>query len=105
MNNLNLDWENLGFDYRQTAKRYVSNYENGAWDEGILTEDSNVVINECAGVLQYAQTCFEGLKAYRTEDGKIVIFRPDLNAKRLADSTERLHMPVISEEKFLDAVK
>lgn len=105
MGNINLDWENLGFDYRQTAKRYVSNYEHGTWDEGVLTEDSNVVINECAGVLQYAQTCFEGLKAYRTEDGKVVIFRPDLNAERLADSATRLYMPVVSEEKFLDAVE
>lgn len=105
MNNLNLDWDNLGFEYRQTAKRYVSNFENGAWDEGSLIEDANVVINECAGVLQYAQTCFEGLKAYRTEDGKIVIFRPDLNAKRLVDSAQRLYMPVVSEEKFLEAVE
>ena len=105
MNNLNLDWDNLGFEYRQTAKRYVSNFENGAWDEGSLIEDANVVINECAGVLQYAQTCFEGLKAYRTEDGKIVIFRPDLNAKRLVDSAKRLYMPVVSEDKFLEAVE
>ena len=105
MNDLNLDWDNLGFDYRQTAKRYVSNYENGSWDEGTLTEDSNVVINECAGVLQYAQTCFEGLKAYRTEDGKIVIFRPDLNAERLEQSAKRLYMPVVTKEKFLDAVE
>ena len=73
MNNLNLDWNNLGFDYRQTSKRYVSNYENNSWDEGNLTEDANVVINECAGVLQYAQTCFEGLKAYRRKEGKIVL--------------------------------
>ena len=105
MNNLNLDWDNLGFEYRQTAKRYVSNYENGVWDEGTLTDDSNVVINECAGVLQYSQTCFEGLKAYRTEDGKIVIFRPDLNAERLEQSAKRLYMPVVTKEKFLDAVE
>ena len=94
MNNLNLDWNNLGFDYRQTSKRYVSNYENNSWDEGNLTEDANVVINECAGVLQYAQTCFEGLKAYRRKDGKIVLFRPDLNAERLEESSKRLYMVV-----------
>ena len=45
-----------------------------------------VTISECAGVLQYAQTCFEGLKAYRTEDGRVVTFRPDLNAERMMDS-------------------
>ena len=105
MNNLNLDWNNLGFDYRQTSKRYVSNYENNSWDEGNLTEDANVVINECAGVLQYAQTCFEGLKAYRRKDGKIVLFRPDLNAERLEESSKRLYMPVVPKEKFLEAVE
>ena len=57
-----------------------ANYKNGNWDEGTLTSDDKVVISECAGVLQYAQTCFEGMKAYTTEDGHIVIFRPDLNA-------------------------
>ena len=76
----NLDWGNIGFEYVQTEQRYVSNYKNGSWDEGGLTTDANVVINECAGILQYCQECFEGLKAYRTEDGSIVTFRPDLNA-------------------------
>ena len=70
----------IGFGYMQTDKRYVSNYKDGAWDEGTLTSDANITINECAGVLQYAQTCFEGMKAYTTEDGHIVTFRPDLNA-------------------------
>lgn len=99
-----IDWSNLGFGYIQTEKRYVSNYKNGAWDEGVLTEDANVVLNECAGVLQYAQTIFEGMKAYTTEDGKIVVFRPDLNAARMADSAKRLEMPVFPEDRFVDAV-
>ena len=81
-----IDWSNLGFGYVQTDMRYVSNFKDGKWDEGGLTPDANVVLNECAGVLQYAQTVFEGLKAYTTEDGHIVMFRPDLNAKRMADS-------------------
>ena len=80
MEKKNIDWSNLGFAYMQTDKRYVSNYKDGAWDEGTLTSDANIVLNECACVLQYAQTCFEGLKAYTTEDGHIVTFRPDLNA-------------------------
>ena len=99
-----MDWANLGFGYVQTDKRYVCNFKNGAWEEGGLTEDANVVLNECAGVFQYAQTVFEGLKAYRTEDGRIVTFRPDLNAKRLADSARRLEMPAFPEDKFLEAV-
>ena len=72
MEKKNIDWENLDFGYRQTDKRFVANYKDGAWDNGTLTEDDKVVINECAGVLQYAQTCFEGLKAYTTENGDIV---------------------------------
>ena len=104
MEKKNIDWENLGFGYAQTDKRYVSNYKNGAWDEGTLTSDSNVVINECAGVLQYAQTCFEGLKAYTTEDGRIVCFRPDLNAERMEGTALRLEMPVFPKERFVDAV-
>ncbi|NBK91599.1 branched-chain amino acid aminotransferase [bacterium 1XD21-13] len=104
MEKKNIDWGNLGFGYMPTDKRYVSNYKDGAWDEGGLTEDANVTINECAGVLQYAQTVFEGLKAYTTEDGRIVTFRPDLNAERLEQSAKRLEMPVFPKERFVDAV-
>ena len=82
MEKKNIDWSNIGFGYMKTDKRYVSNFKNGAWDEGTLTSDDQITISECAGVLQYAQTCFEGMKAYTTEDGHIVTFRPDLNAAR-----------------------
>ena len=94
MEKKNLDWANIGFSYMPTDMRYVSNYKDGAWDEGTLTADSNVTINECAGILQYCQECFEGLKAYTTEDGSIVTFRPDMNAERMMDSASRLEMPV-----------
>ena len=99
-----LDWGNLGFGYIKTPFRYVSDYKNGKWDDGRLTEDDKVVLSECAGVLQYAQTCFEGLKAYTTADGKIVTFRPDLNAERMEASAARLEMPVFPKERFLEAV-
>lgn len=105
MDKKNIDWANLGFGYIQTEKRFVSDFKDGKWDDGKLTGDANVVINECAGVLQYAQTIFEGMKAYTTEDGRIVTFRPDLNAKRMADSARRLEMPVYPEEKFVEAIK
>ena len=105
MEKKDLDWSNLGFGYVKTDKRYVSNFKNGAWDEGALTDDADIVLNECAGVFQYAQTVFEGLKAYTTEDGHIVTFRPDLNASRLADSARRLEMPVFPEDRFVDAVQ
>lgn len=104
MEKKNIDWSNLGFGYVQTDYRYVSNFTKGAWDEGALTQDANIVLNECAGVLQYAQTIFEGLKAYTTEDGHIVTFRPDLNAERMMDSAARLEMPVFPKERFIDAV-
>ena len=101
----NIDWANVGFGYHKTDKRYVSNYKDGKWDEGTLTEDSNIVLNESAGVLQYAQTCFEGMKAYTTVDGKVVVFRPDMNAKRMADTAKRLEMPVFPEDRFVEAVE
>ncbi len=104
MEKKDIDWSNLGFGYVKTDKRYVSNYKDGSWDEGCLTADANIVLNECAGVLQYAQTVFEGLKAYTTEDGRIVCFRPDLNAARMVDSAKRLEMPAFPEDRFVEAV-
>lgn len=105
MEKANIDWANLGFGYYKTDKRYVSNFKDGVWDEGALVDDENIVMNESAGVLQYAQTCFEGMKAYTTVDGKVVVFRPDMNAKRMADTAKRLEIPVFPEEKFVEAVE
>lgn len=104
MEKKNIDWENLGFSYMVTDKRYVSNYKDGAWDEGVLTGDADITMNECAGVLQYAQTIFEGLKAYTTEDGRVVTFRPDLNGQRMVDSAKRMEMPPFDADRFVDAV-
>ena len=104
MEKKNIDWKNLGFGYIQTDYRFVANYKNGAWDEGTLTEDPNVVINECEGVLQYAQTVFEGMKAYTTKDGRIVTFRPDLNGERMEQSAARLEMPIYPKDKFVEAI-
>lgn len=104
MERKNIDWGNLGFQYMPTDWRYVANFKDGQWNEGGLTDKSTIEMSECACVLQYAQTCFEGLKAYTTEDGRIVCFRPDLNAARMADSCRQLRMPVFPEEKFLQAV-
>ena len=80
MEKKNIDWGSIGFGYIPTDYRYVANFKDGKWDEGQLTTDPNVTLNECACVFQYAQTVFEGMKAYTTEDGHIVTFRPDLNA-------------------------
>ena len=99
-----IDWHNLGFGYVKTDKRYVSNFKDGAWDDGALISDDTITISECAGVLQYAQTVFEGLKAYTTEDGHVVCFRPDLNAERLEQSAQRLEMPAFPKDRFVDAI-
>ena len=105
MQKKDIDWGSLSFAYMPTDFRFVANFKDGKWDDGVLTEDATITMTECAGVLQYAQTCFEGLKAYTTEDGKIVCFRPDLNASRMADSCRTLEMPVFPEDKFIEAVK
>ena len=104
MEKQNIDWSNIGFGYMPADERFVSNYKDGNWDEGTMTTDATVTISECAGVLQYAQTCFEGMKAYTTCDGRIVVFRPDLNAQRMEDSCKRLEMPVYPQDKFVEAV-
>lgn len=105
MEKKDINWGELGFAYMPTDYRFVSNWKNGAWDDGALITDPNIVISECAGVLQYAQTVFEGLKAYTTEDGRIVCFRPDLNADRLEASCKRLQMPVFPKDRFIEAVR
>lgn len=100
-----IDWGSIGFGYIPTEYRFSAIYKDGAWNEGALITDDQITMSECACVLQYAQTCFEGLKAYRTEDGKVVVFRPNLNGDRLQDSCRGLQMPVYPTEKFVEAIK
>ena len=100
-----LDWSNLSFKYQPCDYSYVCNYHDGAWEEGGLTSEHTITLSEDAGIYQYCQEIFEGMKAYTTEDGSIVVFRPDLNAKRMADSARRMVMPPFPEDKFVDAVK
>ncbi|MBQ9494494.1 MAG: branched-chain amino acid aminotransferase [Treponema sp.] len=99
-----IDWANLPFAYVKTSKRFVATYKNGTWSDGKLTTDDTITLSECAAVLQYAQTCFEGLKAYTTEDGRIVAFRPNLNGERMEKSCRGLEMPVYPKEQFVEAV-
>lgn len=101
---VDIDWSSLGFSYIKTDFRYVSTWKNGQWDEGKLVTDNKLSISEASTALHYGQQCFEGLKAYRTKNGDIQLFRPDQNAKRMNNSVKRLMMPEIPEEKFIDAV-
>lgn len=103
MKKLNIDWNNLGFEYIKTDYRYISVWENGNWDDGKLIEDNKLLIEEGAPALHYGQQCFEGLKAYRTKNGDIQLFRPNKNAERLNNSCKRLLMPEVPVEKFIDA--
>ncbi|EGJ28322.1 branched-chain amino acid aminotransferase [Streptococcus porcinus] len=102
---LDIDWNNLGFEYHKLPYRYISYFKDGQWDQGRLTEDATLHLSEAAPALHYGQQAFEGLKAYRTKDGSIQLFRPDCNAARLQATAERLLMPQVSTEQFIDAVK
>jgi branched-chain amino acid aminotransferase len=104
MAKVDLDWDNLGFAYQPISKRFVANYKDGKWDEGGLSDNPTIEVNECAGIMQYCQQVFEGLKAYKTEDGRVVTFRPDQNAKRMFNSAKRIEMPPVPEEMFMRAV-
>lgn len=100
-----LDWQNLGFSYIKTDYRFIARWKDGAWDKGELTTDSTLHIHEGSTALHYGQQCFEGLKAYRCKDGSINLFRPDQNAKRMQDSCDRLLMPQVPTEMFIEACK
>lgn len=102
---VNIDWKKLGFSYMKTDFRYISIWKDGAWDDGILTEDNQLRISEASTALHYGQECFEGLKAYRAKDGSINLFRPDRNARRMQESCQKLLMPEFPVERFIDACK
>lgn len=100
-----INFKNLGFSYRKTNYSYISYYKDGKWDDGVLTESDQITISASSSCLHYAQQAFEGLKAYRSKQGEILLFRPDQNAKRLNDTCDRLLMPRVPIEKFLEAVR
>lgn len=99
-----IDWNNLGFGYIDTGKKFRAYFKDGKWSEGKIETDKHLTISEASNVFHYGQTCFEGLKAYRTKDGSIQLFRPDENAKRMKASAERLLMEPYPEEDFVRAI-
>ncbi len=100
---VDIDWKNLGFSYMKTDFRYVSYWKDGSWDDGALVEDNRLLISEASTSLHYGQQCFEGLKAYRTKNGDIQLFRPDENAKRMIQSCRRVMMAEFPIDRFIDA--
>ncbi|MBV7387645.1 branched-chain amino acid aminotransferase [Pasteurellaceae bacterium TAE3-ERU1] len=105
MTDSTLDWANLGFSYIKTDYRFIAHWKDGQWSQGELTEDNTLHISEGSTALHYGQQSFEGLKAYRCKDGSINLFRPDQNAQRLQKSCQRLLMPEVPTEMFIDACK
>ena len=99
---IDIDWTKLSFSYTKTRTIVFSRCIDGNWETPVETEDFNLALSPFAGVFHYAPSCFEGLKAFRGVDGKIRLFRTDMNFKRLRDSAEYLDMPWPSEELFID---
>jgi len=97
----NLDWSNLGFEVRNTNAIIVAKYRDGAWSEPEVVRDLNMTLNVYAGVLHYANSCFEGLKAFSGADGKVRLFRPDENARRMQRAGRFLDMAYPGEDMFV----
>ncbi len=104
MTKADLDWANLDFAYRDTECNVRYTWRDGAWDRGELTEDTTIPLHMAATCLHYGQECFEGMKAYETAGGEVVLFRPEENAARMVRSCEKLLMPPVPREMFVDAV-
>ena len=101
----NINWSELGFGYMKTDYNIRSYYRDGAWTTPVLTSDETVNLHIAATALHYGQNAFEGLKAFRGADGKVRIFRPDENAKRLRSSASYLRMAEPPVEMFVDMVR
>lgn len=100
-----MDWNNLGFCYRKSATMLICRYNGGAWGKIESSTDDHILLSAFAGALHYSIECFEGLKAFRGVDGKIRIFRPEENARRMISSAEFLNLPCPSEELFIEMCK
>ncbi|NLY72300.1 MAG: branched-chain amino acid aminotransferase [Tissierellia bacterium] len=101
----NIDWNNLGFDYSRTNAIFLAHHKDGKWSEGELVDDNMISISVASTALHYGQQCFEGMKAYRAEDGRILLFRPEENAKRFQASARRILMEEVPVDLFLKGVK
>ncbi len=99
-----LDWPNLGFGLHKADFSIRHTWKDGSWDLGVLSPDENIPINIAATCLHYGQACFEGLKAFETKSGDVVVFRIEQNAKRMINSCEKILMEPVPEEMFIDSV-
>ncbi len=100
------DWKNLGFGHIFTDYMFIMDYDEGmGWHDARIVPYAPIVLDPSALVFHYAQECFEGLKAYRTPNGEVQLFRPDKNAERMQSTHDRLCIPQIPVADFVDAVK
>ncbi|KAI9277602.1 branched-chain amino acid aminotransferase [Sporodiniella umbellata] len=101
-----IDWNSMGFQYRDLNgyMRYTWTEEKG-WDEGRLETNPKLDVHVCATGLHYGQQCFEGLKAFRDNEGRVRIFRPQDNAARMVHSADIACMPRVPESVFLEGVR
>ena len=99
-----IDWQNLGFEYTKTDFRFRAHYQDGQWSDGELISDEIMHIHEGSPALHYAQQCFEGMKAQSTRDGRVLLFRPEMNGQRMRNTAERLSMPAVPDDLFLRGV-
>ncbi len=100
-----VDFENLVFGTEFSDHMLISNYQNGAWEEPEIRPYGPLSFTPAFHTLHYGQALFEGQKAYYMDDGRIGIFRPEMNAKRLNHSAERMFMPEFPEEWFTEGLK
>jgi len=84
-----LNWAELGFQYRKTDFRFSASHANGKWSEGGLVDSEVISIHEGAPALHYSQQCFEGMKAQTAPNGRVLLFRPDLNSSRINEAASR----------------
>lgn len=101
----NPDWSQLSFGYYPTDYNVRCEFKDGKWGELELCKDVNITLHMASSCLHYGQEAFEGMKAFRGKDGRIRLFRPDENAKRLRESSKGIMMAELPEEKFLEAIK
>lgn len=102
---VDIDWNELGFAYRDTDCHIRYTWRNGTWDDGQFSSEPYIPIHIAATALHYGQAAFEGLKAFSCRDGEVRTFRPDENAKRMAVTAARIRMPEVPESLFIEAVE
>jgi branched-chain amino acid aminotransferase len=100
-----VDWDNLAFGKVFSDHMFIMEYENGGWKAGEIIPFGPISMHPAMSAIHYGQSIFEGLKAYRTENNEVIIFRPEMNARRFHESCDRMCMPIVPEDLFVECVR